>query len=187
MHVGEYAARCREIQGKSCVDVNDLTEATALDQAEDALHGSAEVVRVILDQPALRGRSRRAEREPLGVAGRDGLLDQRVRTGRQTAHREGNVRADRGGDVHDLGPDLVEHGAEVRVVMREPEALGRELRRHRREVANSDLEVRDLVERAKMLLGDAAGSDDGDPHVAFRAPVLYSISVDGRRRRRVSQ
>ena len=71
--------------------------------------------------------------------------------------------------------------------MREPEALGRELRRHRREVADSDLEVRDLGERAKMLLGDAAGSDDGDPHVAFRAPVLYSISVDGRRRKRVSQ
>jgi hypothetical protein len=73
VHVGEHAARRREIQRQRGVDVNDLAEATASIRPEDALHGSAEVVRVILDQPALRGRSRGAEREPLGVAGRDGL------------------------------------------------------------------------------------------------------------------
>ena len=129
-------------------------------------HGSAEVVRVILDQPALRGRSRGAER-----ASHSGSWARRA-SRPACAHRlpdcaspEERAR-DRGRDVHDLGPELVEHGAEVRVVMREPEALGlRTPRRHRargRKLRPSRPGT--SGERARRCCSAMrADSDDGDP------------------------
>ena len=187
VRVREHAARRADVQAQGRVDVDDLAKAAALDQAEHALHGSAELVRVVLEQPASGSGGSGAELEPLRVARRDRLLDQDVRASGETLERQSHVRADRRRDVHDVGTPLGDERREVGVVSREPEALGGELRGRRRAIARGHLEPRDAGERPKVLLRDATRSDYGDFHVAFRTSLLYSISVDVRRLNRVSR
>ena len=111
MQVREGAAGREDVQRDHRIDVDDVAEATLVDQAEHRLHGRTEGIGLVLDHPALRRGGGFAQVEPVRVTRRDRLLDEDVRAAGQRLLRERDVRVHRRGDVHDLGAQIVEQRA----------------------------------------------------------------------------